>query len=153
MKKTIFNNTDNLITLHTTHHSTNQPSHSIQAKKTIHTQAVSHHLATIPNNNILNRPPPEIDKTEIELPRQTRRLLAQLRANKSPFLRSYLHHIDPDNHPSPNCPLCRISEHNTSHLFDCIYVPTNLDPEALWSNPAGAAALLEAWTAALAGAQ
>ena len=153
MKKSIFNNTDNLILLHSTHHNTDQQTHRTQARKTIHTQAVQQHLLTIPNSSILNRPPPDIDKTEEELPRRTRRLLAQLRANKSPFLASYLHHIDPATHPSPNCPLCGVAEHNTVHLFDCPHLPTTLDPDSLWSNPAGAAALLDRWTVALAGDQ
>ena len=47
------------------------------------------------HNYILNRAPPEIDKSETELPRQTPRLQAQLHANKSPLLSSYLHNIDP----------------------------------------------------------
>ncbi|MEL6805403.1 MAG: hypothetical protein AAFO91_16665, partial [Bacteroidota bacterium] len=153
MKKTIFNNSDNLITLHTTHHNTDQPAHKTQAKKTIHTQIVQQHLLTIPDSSILNRPPPDIDKTETDLPRRTRRLLAQLRANKSPFLLSYLHHIDPTTHPSPTCPLCRVAEHNTVHLFNCPSIPTTLDPASLWSNPAEVAALLETWTVALTGAQ
>ena len=121
--------------------------------RTIHTQAVQRHLATIPNSSILNIPPPEIDKTETELQRKTRRLLAQLRANKSPFLLSYLNHIDPNNYPSPSCPLCRVAEHNTIHLSNCTHMPTDLNQDALWSNPAGAAALLDQWTVALSGAQ
>ena len=152
MKKTIFNNSDNLITLHTAHHNTNQRSHLLQDRKTIHTHAVTQHLATLPNSSILNRPSPEVDETERLLPRQTRRQLAQLRANKSPLLLSYLHHIDPTNHPSPECPLCRAPVHDTIHLFNCTNIPTTLDPGSLWSNPAGAAALLDEWTAALAGA-
>ena len=143
MKKTIFNHPDNLISYHTAHHNTDQPIHKTLAKKTIHTQAVRQHLTTIPDSRILNRPPPEKDKTETELPRQTQRLLAQLRANKSPFLLSYLNHIDPDNHPSSTCPLCRVAEHNTIHLFNCPHVPTDLDPASLWTNPAGAATLLD----------
>ena len=153
MKKTIFNNDDNLTLLHTVHPDSDQPSHKTLAKKTIHTHIVQRHLSTIPDNNIINRPPPEIDKSETELPRRTRRLLAQLRANKSPFLLSYLNHIDPNNNPSSSCPLCRVAEHNTTHLFNCPHIPTDLDPDSLWSNPAGAAALLDLWTVALAGAQ
>ena len=122
-----------------------------QAKKTIHTQMEQHHLLTIPDSNILNRTPPGIDKTETDLPRHTRRLLAQLQAEKFPFLLSYLHHIDPITHPSPTCPLCRVAEHNTVHLFNCPLIPTALDLASLWSNPAEVAALLGLWTVALAG--
>ena len=38
----------------------------------------------------------------------TRRTLAQLSTNKSPFLKSYLHKVDAKTHPSPLCPLCNI---------------------------------------------
>ena len=130
MKKSIFNNTDDHIILHTTHHSEDQIHLRNQAKKTIHTQAVQQHLATIPNYSILNRPPPTVDDTEKQLPRPTRRLLAQIRANKSP-----LHRIDPITHPSP---LCRMADHDTTHLFNCPHIPTVFDPGTLWSNPVGA---------------
>ena len=153
MKKSIFNNPDNLILLQTTHHNTDHQIHKTQAKKTIHTEAVQRHLLTIPDSRILNRPPPDIDKSEDELPRETQRRLAQLRADKSPFLLSYLHRIDPTNNPSPNCPLCKVAEHNTVHLFNCPHLPTALDPDCLWSNLAEAAALLDRWTVALAGVQ
>ena len=142
-----------LILLHTAHQNPEQQTDKTVARKIIHTQAVQQHLLTIPNNNILNRPPPDIDKTEDELPRRTQRLLAQLRANKSPFLLTYLHHIDPTNHPSPNCPLCEVAEHNTLHLFNCPHLPTTLDPDSLWSNPAAVVTLLDRWTAALTGGQ
>ena len=133
-RKSIFNHTDDLITLHTAHHDQDQLPHKTQAKKIIHTQAVQQHLATIPDNSILHRRPPDIDETEKQLTRKTQRTLAQLRANKSPFLLSYLNHIDPTSHPSPLCPLCEVAEHNTTHLFECPHVPTVLDPDSLWSN-------------------
>ena len=114
MKKSIFNSTDNLILLQTTHHNIDQPTHRTQARKTMHTQAVQQHLLTIPNNKILNRYPPDIDKTKTELPRRDQQLLAQLRANESPLLLSCLHHIDPATNPSPNCLLCRVAEHKGS---------------------------------------
>ena len=152
-KKSIFNSPEDLITLHTAHHNTDYSAYKTQDKKTIHTHVVQNHIRTIPNNSIINRPPPEIDKSEEELPRKTRRQLAQLRANNSPILLSYLNHIDPITHPSPSCPLCRVAEHNTSHLFNCPNIPTDLDPESLWSNPAEVAILLDQWTAALTGAQ
>ena len=70
---------------------------------------------------------------------------------KSPFLFSYFHRIDPTNNLSPNCPLCKVAEHITVHLFNCPHLPTALDPDCLWSNLAEAAALLDRWTVALAG--
>ena len=114
MKKSIFNNPGNLITIHTAHH--NHSAFMIQDKKAIGTHIVHQHLTNIQNNSITYRPSPEINKSITELPMKTRRLLDQLRANKSPFLFSYLHHIVPTNHPSPRCPMCRMAEHNTVHI-------------------------------------
>ena len=62
----------------------------------IHTSIVSRHLATRRNNKILRTPPPHISSYEEVLPRLTRHTLAQLRTNKSPFLKSYLHKVDGD---------------------------------------------------------
>ena len=73
MKNSIFNNPDNLIIIHTAHHETDQATCKTIDKKTIHTHAVQQHLLTIPNNIVLNRPPPKIDESKKELPRQTRR--------------------------------------------------------------------------------
>ena len=60
----------------------------------IHTSIVSRHLATRSNNKIRRTPPPHISSSEEILPRLTRLTLAQLRPNKSPFLKSYLHKVD-----------------------------------------------------------
>ena len=57
----------------------------------IHTSIVSRHLATRGNNKILRSPPPHISSSEERLPHLTRRTLAQLSTNKSPFLKSYPH--------------------------------------------------------------
>ena len=62
------------------------------------------------------------------------------------FLFSYLHNIDPTNYSSPNCPLCKMTEHNTVQLFNCQHLPIALDPDSLWSNLVEAAALLDLWT-------
>ena len=80
----------------------------------------------------------------------TRRTLAQLRTNKSPFLLSYLHKIDASTHPSPLCPLCRTHEHTTQHLFSCPQIPTTLSALDLWRDPSGVAALLDNWREKLA---
>ena len=57
----------------------------------IHTSIVSRHLATRGNNKILRTPPPHISSYEEILPRITRGTRAELRTNKCPFLKSYLH--------------------------------------------------------------
>ena len=83
--------------------------------------------------------------------RLTRRTLAQLRTNKSHFLKSYLHKVDAKTHPSPLCPLCNIHTHDTHHLFNCTHIRTTLPPLDLWTDPAGVTALLARWTEKLAG--
>ena len=118
----------------------------------IHTSIVSRHLATRGNNKILHTPPPHTSSSEEILPRLTRRTLAQLRTNKSPFLKSYLHKVDTKTHPSPLCPLCNnIHTHDTHHLFNCTHIRTTLSPLDLWTDPAGVTALLARWTEKLAG--
>ena len=72
----------------------------------IHTSIVSRHLAPRGNNKILRTPPPHISSSEEILPRLTRRTLAQLRTNKSPFFKSYLHKVDAKSHPSSLFCLC-----------------------------------------------
>ena len=42
----------------------------------------------------INTPPPHISSSEEMLPYITRRTLAQIRTNKYPFLKSYLHNVD-----------------------------------------------------------
>ena len=117
----------------------------------IHTSIVSRHLATRGNNKILRTPPPHTSSSEEILPRLTRHTLAQLRTNKSPFLKSYLHKVDAKTHPSPLCPLCNIHTHDTHHLFNCTRIRTTLSPLDLWTDPAGVTALLARWTEKLAG--
>ena len=116
----------------------------------IHTTIVSQHLAARDNNKILRTHPPQVSSTEENLPRHTRRTLAQLRTNKSSFLLSYLHRIDASTHPSPLCPLCRTHEHTTHHLFSCPQIPTSLSALDLWRDPSGVAALLDDWREKLA---
>ena len=63
----------------------------------IHTSIVSRYLATRGNYKILCTPPPHISSSEEILPCLT---LAQLRTNKSPFLKSYVHKVSAKLHPS-----------------------------------------------------
>ena len=120
--KTLFNNgcyTTNLprtYTVTTTYIKTNM--------RHVHTSVVSMHLATRGNNKILCTPPPYISSSEDILLRLTHRTLAQLRTNKSPFLKSYLHKVYAKSHPSPPCPLCNNHIHNTHHLFNCTHIVT-----------------------------
>ena len=72
----------------------------------LHTSIVSRHLAVRSNNKILHTPPPYIRSSEDTLSRLTRRTPAQIRINKSPFLKSYYatfvtltHTSSPQIHP------------------------------------------------------
>ena len=150
-KKTIFNNNQYTLNIDP------DPTHAIdentikQNMKTIHTTIVQDHLSNRPINKLLNRPPPDIDKKEETLPHSTRRKLSQLRTNKSPLLMTYLHKIDPANHPAANCPLCNDPNHDSLHLFNCPDIPTTLTVWDLWTNPMGVAALLDVWGEKLGG--
>ena len=77
----------------------------------IHTSIVSRYLATRGNKKIMCRPPPPISSSEEILPRHTHPTIAQLRTNKSPLLKSYLHKVDAKSHPSP---LCKTHTHTIS---------------------------------------
>ena len=95
------------------------PSHYNQHKtnmRHINTSIVSVHLAIRGNNKILRTPPTHISSSEETLPRLTRRTIAQLRTNKSHFLKSDLHKVDAKSHPSPLCPLCSTHTH-TTHII------------------------------------
>ena len=117
----------------------------------IHTSIVSRHLATRCNNKILCTPPPHISSSEEILHRLTRCTLAQLRTNKSPFLKSYLHKVDARSHTLPLYPLCNTHTHDTHHFFNCTHIRTTLSPLDLWTDPAGVMELLARWRDKLAG--
>ena len=125
--------------------------HNRHKNKHIYTYTVSRHLATRGNNKILRTPPPHISSSEERLPRLTRRTHAQLRTNKSPFIKAYLHKVDDKTYPSTLCPLCNIHTHDTHHLFNCTPIHTTLSPLDLWTDPAGMTALLARWTEKVAG--
>ena len=108
----------------------------------IHTSTVSQHLAARNNNKILLTHQLQVSSTEENLPRPTHCTLAQLRTNKSPFLLSYLHKIDASTDITPLCPLCRIHEHTTPHLFSCPQIHTTLSTLNLWRDPSGVATCL-----------
>jgi len=97
-------------------------------------------------NPVLSCRAQEINTFKLTLPSGTRRTLAQLRSGKSPMLQQYLHKIDPTSHPSPLCPLCKLHDHNTKHLFHCRMIDTSLTHGDLWSNPVAVAELITAIT-------
>jgi hypothetical protein len=117
-----------------------------------HTSIVQTYLHNLPPNKISQTSELTINNSEQSLPRATRVTLAQLRANKSPFLFSYKHLINPTEYPSPLCPLCKIENHDTPHLFKCPCLPTQLTPQDLWTDPEGVEGLLAAWLGRLGSA-
>ena len=147
MKKTIFNNHDPLDHTQRQFNTTNEIK---QHCKTIHTRITNDYLQRREPNNITNDIPPPIDKSETTLNKKTRRTLAQLRTNKSPFLNQYLHKINQAQHPTPNCTVCNTdTPHDTLHLFNCPDVDTGgLGPRDLWLKPVEVAELLERWATA-----
>ena len=66
-----------------------------------HTTAVENYIESIPPNKLIDDVVPKINSMEETLERDKRTRLAQLRTNKSPFLKSYLNKIDPKSYPSP----------------------------------------------------
>ena len=80
----------------------------------IHTSIVSRHLATRGNNKILRTPPPHISSSEEILHHLTRRTLAQLRTDKPPFLKVYVHKVDANTHTSPLGPSVTLT--HTTHI-------------------------------------
>ena len=117
----------------------------------LHTSIVSRHLAIRVNNKILRTPPPHISISEGRFPHLTLRTLAQLRTNKSPFLKSYLHKVDAKSYPSPLCTLYNTHRYDTHHLFNCTHIRTTLSPLDLWTDPAGVMELLARWRNMLGG--
>jgi hypothetical protein len=144
LKQTIFHNNGYTTLAHTTDNNLTEQTIN-QNLKTIHTRFVHDYLANLAPNKVIQRQAPNIDNTEQTLPRRTRRILAQLRTGKSPILHTYKHKIDPQTHPSPLCPLCKLHDHTTEHLFTCPCINTQLTPLDLWRDPVAAAALLARW--------
>ena len=77
-------------------------------------------------SNTFTLPPPynisvpekltKLPKFILTLPRHMRTKLAQLRANKSPFLQSYLHKVNPDTYT----PQCLTYTYDTNHCLTVV---------------------------------
>ena len=108
--------------------------------KELHTTCVRTATASYTHNKVLQAPAPAIDKSETELPRKTRALLAQLRSSYCSQLKSYSHRIN--NLVSDVCPDCGETPHDVHHLFACTSHPTDLAPLDLWEHPKEVATFL-----------
>ena len=105
----------------------------IATRKEIHTRAVESSMDARQANRVLGAPAPDVAAEEEELPRITRRTLAQLRSGECLALNSYKHKIGLSD--SPICPCCRSAEHTTRHVFECPAHQTNYEPVDLWRHP------------------
>ena len=118
-KNTLFNNCRYITNIPPDPHTVTTTDIKIKINmRHIHTSIVSRHIATRGNIKILRTPPPHIGNSEEILRNLTRRTLAQLSTNKSPFLKSYLHIVDAKSHSSPLFPLCNTHTHtHTTHII------------------------------------
>jgi endonuclease/exonuclease/phosphatase family metal-dependent hydrolase len=145
IRETIFDNKNFTLNLNNKTKNINDKTEEIN-KKLIHSKIVKKYLTQKEPNTVIKDIAPEIDKYEETLPRETRRILAQLRANKSPILFSYRHKIDKTNsYPSPLCPLCKTHIHDTNHLFNCTKIFSSKTSISLWNDPAYVSSLLMRW--------
>ena len=112
----------------------------VASRRQIHTRAVQRSIAARGANRVLGTQAPDVSDDEIDLPRKTRRTLAQLRSGECIALNSYKHKIGVAD--TPLCPCCRSEEHTTGHIFRCPSHSTDLEPIDLWRSPVEAAEFL-----------
>ena len=124
-----------------------QPTNTTQYKKHIHTHLTRQALNNLPNNKILDTPPPNISSTETQLSRSERVHLSRLRCGHHPNLNSYKHRIN--NTLTDLCPLCQVNPHTITHLIEecpnlaALRQQHNINHvQQLWSEPVSAVAYL-----------
>ena len=105
----------------------------VTTRKQVHTRAVENSIAARQANEVLGAPAPDVAVEEEDLPRKTRRTLAQLRSGECIALNSYKHKIGLTD--SAVCPCCRNEEHTTQHIFRCPANETDFEPVDLWRRP------------------
>ena len=111
-----------------------------RVKSAIHTDIVAEAIDRLGSSRVLNGAPPQVDKSEVLLPRLVRSTLSQLRSGFCARLKDYQFRIKKADNDV--CPECNAASHTTAHLFDCQAHPTNLVVESLWSDPWGVANFL-----------
>ena len=134
MKATIFHNNEHIIISKPDI----TPEECRENLKHIHTTITSQYLSSRKNNKVANTTPYDIHLSEQTLPRHMRTKLAQLRANKSTLLQSYLHTVNPETY-MPQFPLYLSHTHDTNHFFNCSQLPTQHNTTSLWKKPLEAA--------------
>ena len=123
------------------------PTDITQYKKHIHTHLTRQALNNLPNNKILNTPPPIISSAETQLSRSERAHLTRLCCGHHQSLNTYKHRLD--NTHTDLCPLCQISPHTVTHLIeDCPNLAAHRQQHniqnvlQLWSDPVSVVSFL-----------
>ena len=81
---------------------------------------VQTHLLRRNHGRLIRQHAPGVSPSELSLPGEARRTLAQVRTNESPILISYLHRVDDTHHTSPLCPIYETHTQTTysaAHTF------------------------------------
>ena len=144
LKETIFHN--NNFTTNYDDNLNDFTEDTVNSNKTkIHTEIVNSYLKSKLPNKIINDTAPEINKNEINISRESRRILAQLRSNKCPILFQYSNKINPSTYQNPMCPLCLTNIHDTHHLFNCKKIYSSRSVISLWTEPDYVVSLLARW--------
>ena len=108
-------------------------SDAASVRKELHTTAVRNSIMARGINRVLGEPAPAVDVEEEQLPRKTRRTLAQLRSGYCSSLNAYKHRVGQSD--TSICPSCRQEDQTVQHIFRCPEHPTDLTPLDLWRNP------------------
>lgn len=112
-----------------------------QSLNDIQRESINTFLSSLPTNGVLGVKPRLIAEEELELPRESRVILAQLTSGYCSRSNCYLSRLDPN---IPNiCPACNEFPHDTKHYLAWQLKPINLTPLSLWSEPFGTARLLD----------
>ena len=109
-------------------------------RQQIHTSAVARHIANRPANPVINAQPPKISPSIQRLPRQTQRILSQLRSGHCSKLAAYRERVGMA--ASATCPDCQGAPQTPTHLFECPSFLTSLSPHNSWINPVATATFL-----------
>ena len=119
-KQTTFNNT-NYTTNIDTHPNTVRQQHITTNSTQIHTSIVQTHLLQRNHKKLIHQHAPKISSSELSLPRETRRTLAQFRTNKCPILKFHTYtKSTKHNTPLPSTPYVK-----HTHIPQTLYSTTH----------------------------
>ena len=103
-------------------------------RREIHTAAVRDAIEARGSNRVLGEPAPETHEEEEKLPRETRRVLSQLRVGVCHALNDFKHRVGQSE--TDICPCCEhkdVQEVQTvQRIFECAAHPKDLEPIDLW---------------------